>query len=140
MANPPSEAAESRFNRTIEQQSAERKTRGWDMRTAERRNREFVRSDGSTVEIFASVPPSISGTAQVGQTLTANSGTWSPSGTSQARQWLANGSPISGATGTTYTVQAGDLGKTITVRVTSSKADYTDRVVTSNPTAAVIAA
>ncbi|MCL2206793.1 MAG: hypothetical protein FWB90_01710 [Fibromonadales bacterium] len=56
----------------------------------------------------------ISGTAEVGQTLTANA---SFSGT-VFYQWNLNGINISGATGSTYTVQFDDKGSTITVTVT----------------------
>lgn len=86
-----------------------------------------------------SVLPVISGTAQVGQTLTTTNGTWSNSPTSYTRQWKANGVAISGATGTTYVVQAGDVGKTITVTVNAVKVGTTPTAVTSAATAAVIA-
>ncbi len=62
--------------------------------------------------------PTITGTAQVGQTLTASTGTWTNSPTSYAYQWNNEGSPISGATNSTYTLQTSDLGALITVAVT----------------------
>lgn len=85
-----------------------------------------------------SVLPAITGTAQVGQTLTAANGTWSNTPT-YARQWLRNGAPIASATGTTYVLVTGDLGATMSVRVTATN-DGVRRVATSAPTAAVIAA
>jgi hypothetical protein len=71
--------------------------------------------------------PSISGTAQVGQTLTANNGTWTgdPAPTF-ADQWQrcdtagANCAAISGATAATYTAQTADAGKTLRVSVTAT--------------------
>ena len=66
-------------------------------------------------------PPTISGTAQVGGTLTADIlGIYDSDGLAQAvfsYQWKANGSDITGATGSTYTVVASDEGKAIRVRL-----------------------
>lgn len=141
MANPPSESAESRFNRDWENMGTERKTRGWDMQPAERRNRRYVRADGAVVELYASVAPAVTGTAQVGQTLTVSNGTWNPSsGTTFTRKWYANGAEISGQTGATYQPVVGDIGKTITARVTATKTGYGNRSVLSAPTGPVIAA
>jgi hypothetical protein len=73
--------------------------------------------------------PAISGTATVGQTLTASNGTWSNAPTSYAYQWLrCNGggnSCVSVANGTqqTYTLVGADAGRTMRVRVTATNAD-----------------
>ena len=70
----------------------------------------------------ANVPltlPSITGKRVVGSVLTSTTGTWSHSATFQ-RQWLRNGVPIAGASGTTYTVSSRDVGKVVSVRVTAS--------------------
>ena len=65
--------------------------------------------------------PSISGTAQVGETLTVDtSGIDDADGMSGAvfsYQWLANGAEIAGATSDTYTLVADDVGKAIKVKV-----------------------
>lgn len=82
--------------------------------------------------------PAITGTARVGQTLTATNGTWSGAPT-YARQWRAAGVAISGATSTTYNPAVGDIGKTITVVVTATN-DKGSVSATSAATAAVIAA
>ena len=77
----------------------------------------------------ASGAPAISGTAQVGETLTVDtSGIADADGltnTTFSYQWLSSEgtgySEIVGATGSTYTVSDSDLGTTIAVRI-----DYTD--------------
>ena len=85
--------------------------------------------------------PSIEGTAEVGDQLTAEPGSWSGSPT-YAYQWSdcdssGNGcSGIGGATGATYQVQSSDVGDTIEVTVTASNAGGSASA-TSGPTAVV---
>jgi PKD repeat protein len=88
-------------------------------------------------------PPTISGTAQSGQTLTANPGTWT--GTqpiTYGYQWQrcdssgANCNAITGATGTTYAVVSGDVGSTLRVAVTATNS-VNSSTATSNATAVV---
>ena len=81
--------------------------------------------------------PSITGTPTMGQTLTADPGTWSETGTSFAYQWRRGASDIAGATSSTYQPVEADVGSQLTVRVTASKAGFTDGVATSAPTTAV---
>lgn len=88
-------------------------------------------------------PPSISGTPNVGQRLTANRGEWvGNTPITYAFQWLrcnASGddcAEISGATDNTYVVQQADLGRTLRVRVTARN-DAGQRSAVSNPTARV---
>lgn len=81
--------------------------------------------------------PAVTGTAQVGQTLTTTNGTWLNSPTF-TRQWYANGVAIAGATALTYVVQAADVGKTINV-VVSGTSTNGKNTATSNSTAAVVA-
>jgi hypothetical protein len=75
-------------------------------------------------------PPTISGTAKVGETLTANEGTWSPVTDSYKYVWLSSSTAtgtfaaIAGATGKTYLVQAAVRGKFVKVTVTGVKAGY----------------
>jgi Kelch motif protein/galactose oxidase-like protein len=86
-------------------------------------------STGSGSAPLNLVPPSISGTAAQGQTLTAHQGLWTGNPTSYAYQWQDcdsvgnNCSPIGGATSQTYVVQAGDAGHTIDVQETATNAD-----------------
>jgi hypothetical protein len=71
------------------------------------------------------VPPTVSGTAQVGQTLTATSGTWSGSPTSFDYRWQhcdqagSSCSDIPGATASTYTLTDADAANGIRVAVTA---------------------
>jgi len=73
-------------------------------------------------------PPEVTGTAKVGQTLTASRGAWSGSPTSYGFQWQAcdpSGAPcndISGATSATYVVRAADVGSALRVHVTARNA------------------
>jgi arabinogalactan endo-1,4-beta-galactosidase len=67
---------------------------------------------------------SISGTAEVGKTLTAHRGVWSPTPSAYMFQWLRNGVAISGATSSTYKLTSADKGKKVAVKVTALKAGY----------------
>jgi putative cell wall-binding protein/peptidoglycan/xylan/chitin deacetylase (PgdA/CDA1 family) len=78
----------------------------------------------------------ITGTAQVGQVLTANPGTWTPAPTTFTYQWLRNGAAITGATNSTYTLTTADQSARITVRVTGTLGTST-ATSTSAPTAVV---
>ncbi|XBB65323.1 hypothetical protein ABFU82_14505 [Nocardioides sp. WV_118_6] len=92
---------------------------------------------GAVPAPFAAAPaPTVTGRTIVGQTLTVVTGTWDPA-PSFAYQWLRGGSPIAGATGTTYRLTAADAGQRITVRVTGTKAGYVTEDRTSAATAAV---
>jgi hypothetical protein len=65
--------------------------------------------------------PSISGTQDVGSSLSSSTGTWS--GTPPitfAYQWKRAGSDISGATSSSYTLQSADAGTVITCTVTAT--------------------
>ena len=83
--------------------------------------------------------PTITGTAQVGQTLTAIPGTWGPGDVDLTYTWKAGGA-IVGSDQPTYRPTDADLGKTITVTVTGTKTGHTSTTRTSTPTAAVTAA
>jgi surface antigen len=83
--------------------------------------------------------PSISGTATYGSTLTAGAGAWGPAPIDLAYQWLRDGTPIPGATSTTYDLGESDIGTTIAVTVTGSKPGHVTTTRTSDPTEPVAA-
>jgi hypothetical protein len=74
----------------------------------------------------ATAAPSVTGTAAVGQTLSATTGTWLDYPTGYAYQWQrCGGSPsscsnISGATSNSYTLSSADGGYTVRVLVTAT--------------------
>ena len=88
--------------------------------------------------------PTISGTAQVGETLTANtSGIADADGLANATfsyQWLADDSDISGATNATYTLTDSEESKAITVQVSFTDNADNEETLTSTATEAVSAA
>ena len=91
----------------------------------------------TVINHLATGAPTISGTAQVGQTLTADvSGIADADGltnVSYSYRWLSSrDSEIDGATNSTYTVQASDNGKVIKVRVTFTDYAGNDETLTSD--------
>ena len=106
----------------------------------------ITRAEPSQSEELSNSPadgsPTINGTAQVAQTLTANtSGISDADGLANAAysyQWLSSGdAEIDGATGSTYVLVGSDAGKTIKVRVTFTDDAGNDETLTSVATAAV---
>jgi len=65
------------------------------------------------------VPPVVSGTATVGQTLTRTTGTWTGSPTFTT-VWQRNGVPIPGATASTYVLVLADAGALVGAVVTGT--------------------
>ena len=86
--------------------------------------------------------PVISGTPQVGSTLSTSDGTWAGGVTSYAYQWLRCDSSggacaaIGGATGSSYLLASDDLGHRLRVRVTATNA-YGGTVSQSNASAVI---
>jgi hypothetical protein len=74
-------------------------------------------------------PPTITGTAREGNTLTAHNGSWANAPTSFTYQWqrcAADGTgcaDITGATSQTYTLTSADADHTVRVQVTAKNAD-----------------
>ncbi len=64
--------------------------------------------------------PTITGTAQQGQTLSTSNGTWANNPVSYTYQWKRAGVDISGATASTYVLVSNDVGASITVAVTAT--------------------
>ena len=96
-----------------------------------------------TANTPATGAPTISGTAQVGETLTADtSGVADADGLSNVQyeyQWLADDTDISGATASTYTLVAADEGKAIQVKVSFTDDGGNSETLTSAATGAVLA-
>ncbi|HEV2980323.1 MAG TPA: hypothetical protein VGX51_02745 [Solirubrobacteraceae bacterium] len=88
-------------------------------------------------------PPTISGTAQQGQQLSASTGTWSGSPTSYEYEWLrcnsagASCSAIAGAASATYTLGEADVGSTLRVAVSAGNEGGESEPATSAQTAVV---
>ncbi len=80
----------------------------------------------NTVAPINTLAPALSGQALQGQTLSASTGSWSPTASSYAYQWQrstdggTNWTDISGATASAYTVAAGDMGAQIQAVVSAS--------------------
>lgn len=65
-------------------------------------------------------PPAITGEARVKQILTVNTGTWSGNPVSYTNQWLLDGEPISGATGSTFKLTQANVGSMVSCAVTAT--------------------
>ena len=109
---------------------------------------EGATGQGSGQNTPATGVPTISGTAQVGETLTADiSGIADADGltsVSYSYQWVSNDGTsdtnITGATSSTYTLVTTDEGNTIKVRVSFTDDSDNEETLTSEATAAVTAA
>ena len=110
--------------------------------------RPWVFSDAADARPNPNTPatgePTIGGTAQVGETLTADTSAiddgngliYAPA---FSYQWLADGVDILGATDSAYTLVVADLGKAIQVRVSFTDEGSYDETLTSAATAAAVA-
>jgi hypothetical protein len=89
--------------------------------------------------------PTITGTAQSGQTLSAQPGIWLNAPTTFGFQWQrcdptgASCGPIDGATASAYIATEADVGATLVVTVTGAN-KYGSATATSAPTEPVVAA
>jgi hypothetical protein len=91
--------------------------------------------------VFSTAPaPTFTGSISVGSTLTAATGSWTPTPDAFAYQWNQNGVAITGATARTFTLTPAQLGKKVTVSVTASKSGYTSASRTSTGRTAVAGA
>jgi hypothetical protein len=78
-----------------------------------------------TGKSLAAGTPAITGSAHVGKTLTASTGSWKPAPVTFAYSWRRNGVSIPGAAGRSYTLTKADAGAAISVSVTATKFGYT---------------
>jgi purple acid phosphatase-like protein/calcineurin-like phosphoesterase family protein len=74
----------------------------------------------------------VSGTFQVGGTVTAAASAWTPPA-DLTYQWLRDGAPIGGATAPSYSPVAADAGRLLQVKVTGTAAGYRAASVVSAP-------
>lgn len=99
-------------------------------------------SDPVTITVPAPVNtalPTITGTAQEGQTLSVSNGAWSNSPTSYTYQWKRGGVAIGGSVNSSRVLTAADVGAVITCTVTAMNAGGSASA-TSAGTSAVVAA
>ncbi len=90
------------------------------------------------IDFTTGTTATITGTPQVGHTLTADAGGVTPTPTSYTYSWFADGTVIPGATGSGLVLTAGQQDATITVHVTSLKHGYNDSTDTSAATSPVL--
>jgi hypothetical protein len=88
--------------------------------------------------------PTVTGTATVGQNLTASTGVWTPTPDDYTYQWQTSGNCSTyanatggGATTNTYTIVAADQGNCLRVQVTAVKTGYANNTQSSAATSTV---
>ena len=84
--------------------------------------------------------PTVTGTARIGEFLTAVPGAWGPAPVTLTYLWYSDGQSmrgLPGATSAVYRVRSADLGRALSVRVAGSKAGYDTVSRDSAATAAV---
>jgi len=109
--------------------------------TAHTSDRAQVLSSVATLGVVAGTftapsTPLISGTTQVGKTLTVDSGDW-PENPTLTYVWKWSGTTNIVGTDASYTPSANDVGKKLTVSVIASLPGFTEATVTSAQTAAI---
>lgn len=97
---------------------------------------ESSRTAPVALKALSSTTPTITGTSEVGETLTATTGSWTD-GTSFSYQWLRAGQEITGATNETYEVVIADVGSALSVRVAGSKDGFASTTLDSSATTSV---
>lgn len=82
-------------------------------------------TDPTPAAPVATAPVTVTGPGKVGSLLIAVAPTWDQTGVATTYQWLRNGTPIPQATAPNYVVQAADVGTSLAVRATGTKAEMT---------------
>lgn len=75
----------------------------------------------------------VTGAARVGEQLTVQPGAYRPTDATATYQWLRDGVPIEGATGTTYEITGADLGARLRAQVTLTRRNYATRLLQVGP-------
>ena len=84
---------------------------------------DYNKSFGIITATFATAAPTVSGLPAVGSTLVADASTsFTPGATTTGYEWFSNA--VSVGTGSTYLLQATDVGHTVKVVVSGTKANY----------------
>jgi len=89
---------------------------------------------------LTTVTPTISGVVAVDQTLTANAGTWGPTGVSLTYEWFYSDGTDTGVAGTSYPLTKDDLGKQLYVEVTGTLTPGYDPATLDSASTAAVAA
>ena len=101
-------------------------------------------SGAETANVPATGQPTVTGTARVGEMLTASASDIADddglTNATFAWQWIADDADIAGATEATYTLTSAEEGKTVKVRATFTDDRDTEETVLSDATAAVTTA
>jgi surface antigen len=87
--------------------------------------------------LTSTAPPTVTGLAQVDETLTATSGDWSPTPDQVSYQWTADGEPIEGAVSPQLELTPSLVGQAIAVTATATRSGYEPVHATSAETAPV---
>lgn len=77
--------------------------------------------------------PVVRGAPRAGSELGVDPPDWDMADVTTTYQWLRDGAALRGATGPTYVVGTGDIGRAVSVRVTGRRTGYDDGVATSSP-------
>lgn len=83
--------------------------------------------------------PAIQGVAEVGQTLTLSTASWSPQPAKVKTQWYADGAAIPGADGTSLVLTRDQIDRRISARAQASAGGYRKSTSTAPETAPVLA-
>jgi hypothetical protein len=94
-------------------------------------------AEPGTCDVLNLVPPVVTGTPVAYGTLSVTPGSWAPVGVALHYQWLLDGDPITGATGTSYDVGGSDATHRISVRVTATEEGFTPTVIEAEADGAV---
>ena len=81
-------------------------------------------STAAVIGVITAGTPIISGSAEVGSTLSVSAGSWTPISVALSYQWLVDGVAVAGAIDANFTIRSVDAGATIAVKVTGSKSGY----------------